>query len=257
LIFLFCFSFTQARDIIHREKTNDAKIEEREAIVILTGFGSIYHSARNQVKNFRNKGFDLFIPDYISRNSLAACSERLADFIDKHKLKNYKKVHVFSYIIGGWSLNSYLESHEWQNLRSIVYDRSPLQETLPGILSRENPILSRILFGKLIKELAAVPYSPSSLKKCNVGLLIETKATKILYKKKTSFLKLPPVSYDLVDFQQAFTDYFYTYQSHDDLYEALEYPAPLILSFFKTGMFGEAVMREYQQQNPFETYEKK
>ena len=257
VVLVFSAQTAHSRDVVKREKSNKAVIEEREAIVILSGFGSLYHSTRNQVKNFQGKGFDLFIPDYISRSSLEDCSENLEKFISKHKLKSYKKVHVFSYIIGGWTLNTYLKTHEWQNLSSIVYDRSPLQETLPGILSREKPTMSRVLFGKLIKELAETPYFPSTLKQCKVGLLIETKATKTLYHNKESFMKLPEVSYVVTDFQQQFSDYFYTYQSHDDLYVALEFPAPKIISFFKTGTFGSEVERVYQLRNPFEVYEKK
>src|SRR5574343_317179 len=161
-----------ARHIIRLDKSSTIAIEEREAIVILTGFGSLYHSAKNQVKNFKDQGFDLFIPDYIDRQSLVECSSNLEKFIEKNKLKSYKKVHVFAYIIGGWTLNTYLANHEWKNLTSVVYDRSSLQETLPGILSRDNPFFSRVLFGPLIKNLAETPYFSAEIPTAKFGLML-------------------------------------------------------------------------------------
>lgn len=246
-----------ARHIVRLDKSSTVAIEEREAIVILTGFGSLYHSAKNQVKNFKDQGFDLFIPDYIDRQSLADCSSNLEKFIEKNKLKSYKKVHVFAYIIGGWTLNTYLTNHEWKNLASVVYDRSSLQETLPGILSRDNPFFSRVLFGPLIKNLAETPYFSTEIPTAKIGLLIECKATKVLWKKKKSFDKLPPISFDVASFNQPNVDFFYTYQSHDDLYTSLEYPAPAIIEFFRTGKFSANMPRKAIDRDPFETYQKK
>lgn len=247
----------EARHIIKLDKSSTVGREEREAIVILTGFGSLYHSAKNQVKNFKDQGYDLFIPDYINRQSLAECSSNLEHFIEKNKLKTYKKVHVFAYIIGGWTLNTYLKNHEWKNLASVVYDRSSLQETLPGILARDNPFFSRVLFGPLMKELAETPYFSVSIPSANIGLLIECKATKVLWKKKKSFDQLPKISFEASFFNQTNVDFFYTYQSHDDLYTALEYPAPAILDFFKTGKFSANMLRKPIDRDPFEPYLKK
>ena len=256
-VIILASNSADARHIVHIDKSSNLAIEEREAIVILTGFGSLYHSAKNQVKNFKAKGFDLFIPDYIDRQSLDDCSSNLEKFVEKNKLKSYKKVHVFAYIIGGWTLNTYLKTHDWKNLASVVYDRSSLQETLPGILSRDNPFFSRVLFGPLIKELAETPYFATEIPSAKIGLLIECKATKVLWKKKKSFDQLPPISFDVTSFNQPNVDFFYTYQSHDDLYTALEYPAPAIIEFFRTGKFSAHLPRVAIERDPFETYQKK
>ncbi len=80
-----------SKDIIILD-SNQLKIEEREAILVLTGFGSVYHSAKNQKLNFKQSGYDLFIPDYIDKKSIALCSEHLEDFIVKQQLAKYKKI---------------------------------------------------------------------------------------------------------------------------------------------------------------------
>ena len=68
LLFLLGFNDTWSKDIIILD-SNQLKIEDREAILVLTGFGSFYHSPKNQKINFKQPGYDLFIPDYIDKNS--------------------------------------------------------------------------------------------------------------------------------------------------------------------------------------------
>jgi len=244
----------QARDIILMNKADTTPVAEREAILILPGFGTIFHNTKNQVANFKNQGFDVFIPDYISRKSLAKCTKNVDQFYKKHHLDRYKKVHVFSYIIGSWTINLWLKQHPSSNITTIVYDRSPLQESVPKILVKTNPFLSRLIFGKLIRELSETPYEPFAADSINVGILIECKATKILWSKKAEFDKMPPLSFEKDSLHQPCTDYFYTFLSHDDLYTNLETASPEVLNFFRNGLFTAAASREKCARDPFETY---
>src|SRR6266542_68991 len=75
---------------------------EKEAILIVTGFGTFKFGKGAQEDYFTEKGknYDVFIPKYIGRRSIKQCVASLEKFIVKHKLNEYKKVYVLSYIIG-------------------------------------------------------------------------------------------------------------------------------------------------------------
>lgn len=75
----------------------DPKIarSQKEAILILPGFGSKVFGTKKIAKFFRNKGFDIYIPRYISRKSVQKSVENVDRFIEEHELKAYKKLHVF------------------------------------------------------------------------------------------------------------------------------------------------------------------
>jgi len=258
LSLLLCFItvVVTARDIVLIDQQNKAPRSEREAILILPGFGDLYHSSKNQVKNFKDKGYDVFIPDYISRKSLDNCVKKLDGFVKKHKLGDYKKVHVFSYIIGSWTINSWIKQNSAGNIATIVYDRSPLQERVPVILVKTNPFLSRLLFGKLIRELSVTPYPSLNESAISCGLLIECKATKILWKKRKAYRKMEPVSFDRAVLKQESRDFFYIFLNHDDLYTHLESAAPQILYFFRENRFSPDADREPCTKDPFEPFRK-
>lgn len=255
LLFLLVFNTAWSKDIIILD-SNALKIEEREAILVLTGFGSVYHSAKNQKINFKQHGYDLFIPDYIDKKSIALCTEHLGAFIAKYQLSKYKKIHVFAYIVGAWAFNTYLEHKKLPNLSSIIYDRSPLQERVPGILVHSNPILSRLVFGKLIAELAQTPYIAYQQQNENIGILMECKATKILWKKKKEYDQMPAPDFSVEKLNQNYSDYCYFFISHDDLYTQLEKVSPCIFTFFKTGKFSAYASKEACSIDPFISYHK-
>jgi hypothetical protein len=250
-----CLSL-QGRHVVLIDKQNKLPVSEREAILILPGFGTIFHNTRNQVENFQNRGYDVFIPDYISRKSLQNCVKNLEAFITRYKLRDYKKLHVFSYIIGSWTINMWMSQNPGTNIASVVYDRSPLQEKAPAILTRENPILSRLLFGKLIGELSDTPYPPLVVTNIPVGLMIECKATKIMWKKRRSLEKMEPVTWDKDALGQKSNDWLYIFLNHDDMYTSLEDAAPQVLFFFKARKFKENADREPCSRDPFENFKK-
>ena len=255
ILIAFCVSNAAARDVIKKDKHNRAPIEEREAILILGGLGSVVHSAKDQKQSFAQKGYDVFIPDYLARRSIDGCVKKLQRFALKHQLSKYKKVHVLSYIVGSWAFNRWYEQYPMSNIASLVYDRSPLQETLPPMMRDEDPLFSRLLFGKLTFDLADTPYKPLVAPGIKMGILIECKATKFLWLKYDTFLKLPPRIFEPEQFGQRYDDYCYFFLSHDDMYTRLHEAAPAILNFFSSGTFGEAD-RSPCSEDPFKTYRK-
>ncbi len=253
---ILCFPLS-AKDIVLIDTSIKAPINEREAILILPGFGTLIHSPESQKTNFKNKGYDVYIPDYISRKTMDKCVKNLDVFIKKHQLTSYKKLHVFCYIIGSWTFNLWMKENMATNISSIVYDRSPLQEKAPIILVKENPLLSRVLFGKLIREMSKTPYPSISKGNYAIGIIIESKATKIIWKKRKALQSLPPISWDKANLNQEYDDYFYIFMNHDEMYTALEGVAPEIFYFIKNRKFTAVVSREPLNQDPFITFRSK
>jgi hypothetical protein len=237
LSLMFTFHLSISKDIILINKDNKIPITEREAIIILPGFGTIFHNTNNQVLNFKNKGYDVFIPDYISRKSLNNCVENLNTFIIKHKLASYKHVHILGYIIGSWTINQWGQSYSLPNIKSIIYDRSPLQEKAPEILVKENSFIARILFGKVIRELSKTKYPSRINDSLNIGIIVECKATKLIWKKRKSLPKYAPVLWGNKDLNQDYDDIVYVYMNHDEMYTTLELVSMDIFHFFKNGLF--------------------
>lgn len=260
LLLLFCLMHPQsaeARHIVIRDKSLSDSLAKKEAIIILTGFGSIYHSAREQKRRFKNQGFDLFIPDYIKRASLDKSAASIEKFVLKYRLREYKKVHVFSYIIGSWTLNKWIEKSGLQNIGSIVYDRSALQERVPPIVNESNPFMSRVVFGKVIFELANTPYKGiDTLGNVKIGILMECKATRVLWSKKKAYDRMPPPDFSVAATGQKYHDFCYVFASHDDLYTNLKDIAPMVIHFFRNGNFGPQADRTPCSEDPFKPYRK-
>jgi hypothetical protein len=126
-------NFAQGRIFI--ESSSILKTE-REAILILPGFGSKIFGTKKIAKFFKHKGYDIYIPKYISRKSVEKSVENVDRFISKHGLKDYKKLHIFSYIFGTWTINLWINKNGKCNISTIVFDRSPLQERAPAALDR-------------------------------------------------------------------------------------------------------------------------
>jgi hypothetical protein len=243
---------SSARDIVLIEKSDKPK-SEREAFLVLPGFGTVLHNTKNQRAHFKNQGYDVYIPDYISRKTLNKCAENVAEFYNKHELSQYKKVHVLAYIIGSWTLNNWLQSENPpRNIETIIYDRSPMQEMVPAILVEENPLLSRLLFGKLIKELSVTPYTAIENDQKRIGMLMECKATNIMRKKRKSLSNYPEVQWSVESRGQAVDDHIYLFIDHDDMYANVQLIAPSVFHFIRNGMFSADVLTEKCQQDPFE-----
>lgn len=252
LIVLFQFE-TEAKERIFID-TNSKKISEREAILILPGFGSKVHGTKEVAEYFFNKQYDVFIPDYLSRNSIASCVENINEFYIKRNLKEYKKIHVFSYIVGSWTLNQWLQKYPEVKIHSIVYDRSPLQERAPYALVKDIPFLIRIISGKIMREFSETPYSPIEKGEIKIGILIESEATKLVYKHKKSVFSLGEVDWEADSLNQKFDDVQYIWMNHDELYQNLNDFANEIIYFFREGEFSDSVRRTKYSEDPFKEF---
>ncbi len=237
--------------------SQEKKLSEKEAILILPGFGSKINGNKEQEKYFANKGYDVFIPNYIGRKSIDQCLGNLEIFIAKNKITEYKKVHVFSYIIGGWVLNEYIKKHPANNIASIVYDRSPLQERAPAALVKDIPLMIGLVSGKVMKEFSVTPYSPIKKDKIKVGILIESKATKLIRNHKKTALSFGELKWDVKSLQQDYDDYIYTWINHDEMYFRFDIVGEEIFTFLKNGTFSKNAVRKAFEWDAFVPYEEK
>ena len=226
-------------------------LNAKDAILILPGFGSKIQGTEKIADFFFHKGLDVFIPSYISRNSISGCVKNLNNFIDRHSLKQYRRVFVFSYIVGSWTINSWILNNPDNNIAAIVYDRSPLQERAPYALVKDIPLLIRIISGKIMREFSRTPYPPVSNLKMKVGIVIESKATKLLTKHRKSALALGPVSWNVDNLNQVCDDKFYTWLNHDEMYTRFDITGDDILFFFANGKFSDKARREPYIDDPF------
>lgn len=230
------------RDIIYVQAGSQPK-SEREAIVILAGLGSKVHNERKIANYFKDKGYDIYQPSYIYRKGIDKGVDKIERFSKKHALSSYKKVHFFCYIIGSWTFNRWYNKSGLTNIETVIYDRSPLQERAPYVLMKDSKFIARLVIGKVNDELANTPYSPLTNFKGKIGLLIETVPTKLILKHRKTATSLGPVNWAVDSLHQVHTDYFYVSMNHDEMYTHIEKAGPEILSFIKTGSFGEKVNR--------------
>lgn len=224
---------------------------EKEALLILPGFGSKIHGSKHQRRYFSHKGYDLFIPDYISRKSVTASVKNVDDFWQKQHLAEYKKVHVFGYIVGSWAINLWIQAHPEHNIATIIYDRSPLQERAPAVLLRDRPVLIKILAGPIMKAFSQTPYPTLAKGDIRVGILIESKATKLIRRHKKTTLSMGPVTWDLDQFRQESDDAIYTWLNHDQMYLRFDIIGSELFYFIEHGRFSESAKRQPYTEDPF------
>jgi len=230
---------------------DDASIplSNKEAILILPGFNSKKHGVKDIRDYFSHKGYDVYIPHYLGRDSLQQCVNTVNDFMNEHHLSQYKKLHVFSYIAGTWILNLWLQQHPKNNIASIVYDRSPMQERVPFALVEDNPFIFKLALGNILKEFAKTPYPVIQNDSKHLGIIIENKPTKLFLKHKKSALKSGTISFNLDSLHQNCDDYFYDCINHDEMYYQFKIIGPEILYFFKNGTFSKEARKEYYDYN--------
>jgi hypothetical protein len=230
---------------------------QREAILVLPGFGSKVFGTKKIAKFFKNKGFDIFIPRYISRKTVRKSIENLDKFIVKHELKEYKKLHVFSYIFGSWTINSWIKKYGSNNIATLIFDRSPLQERAPATLMKDMPFISKLIFGNVMRDFNNTPYLPANDSSIVKGIFIETFATKLIYKHKSTAFEKGPVTFDVKALNQSFDDFCYLPLNHDEMYNQLDVFGNEVLHFIKNGQFSEQAKQFSFVENPFVKFEKK
>ena len=82
-------------------------------MVVLPGFGydrDGERAFRALAPSMATEGFDLYLPTFVSRSGLEDSRERLQRFFQERHLDRYRRVHVFAFIAGGWTLNPLAEA---------------------------------------------------------------------------------------------------------------------------------------------------
>jgi hypothetical protein len=250
LIFFFAINFLFSKNIVVIEDKNVPR-NQKEAILILPGFGSKLNGTKAQRRFFAKKGYDLFIPDYLSRKSMAATLEKFDRFFEKQHLNEYRKIHVFSYLVGSWTINNWIEKHPENNIFTIIYDRSPLQERAPQVVVSESPLIN-FAAGPVLRDFSRMPYPVLQNKNgIRTGIIIESKATKYIKRHKKAALALGPVRWDFENLGQPADDFFYTWLDHDRMYKRFDVIGEEIFFFIKNGRFSENARRKPFEEDPF------
>lgn len=230
----------------------DVPRSQKEALIVLPGFGAKLQGVKDIAEYFSYKGYDFFMPNYIGNDSINQCVSNFDVFYKKNKLSEYRKVHVFSFIIGSWVINRWMDDQDSTNIATVVYDRSPLQERAPYALATDMPCLIRLVpNGEVIKEFADTPYEPVVNDERNIGIIMESTASKLIRKHKKTALSLGEVKWDIADRKQDCDDYFYTMNNHDDMYHDFSVTGKEILHFIKNGKFSDSVPRTKPNVDPF------
>ncbi len=233
-------------------ENTDVPRSQKEALIVLPGFGSQIQGVKDIAAYFPYKGYDFFMPDYIGNDSINQCVSSFDAFYKKNKLSEYKKVHVFSFIIGSWVINRWVTKNDSNNIATIVYDRSPLQERAPYALATDMPVLIKLVpNGKVIKEFANTKYEPIPNDEKSIGIIMESTASKLIRKHKKTAMSLGEVNWDIADRKQDCDDYFFTMNNHDDMYHDFSITGREILHFIKNGKFSDSVPRTKPDVDPF------
>ncbi len=227
-----------------------------DAILILPGLG-MKGSALDDMHAFAQHanaaGFDVFLADYQRRKSVDAGVEALHHFVEYQNLSDYERIHVFAYILGGYTLNRFLEKYPMDNLANVVYDRSPLQELAPRLASEGwFSILSWMAIGPVISDLAKTPYAPVPLSNAyQIGLIVENRATRFIRKRKKRALSIRPLTFEPDSLGQPFDAAMHVRFNHDEMYSNFDVIGPELIHFFAFGDFSESAPRHPLGIDPF------
>lgn len=181
--------------------------------------------------------------------------QNLDNFITEQNVLEYKKLNVFSYIIGSWTLNEWIKKNPKNNISAIVYDRSPLQERVPFALNKDLPRLSRWFFGKILREFSVTEYPSIIQAHLSIGIIIESKAANVMKKHKKTALSIGPVSWETNALKQEHSDYYFTWLNHDEMYSRFDIIGEEIMQFFKTGAFSKTAQRVPFNEDPFISFQ--
>ncbi|MCC6460910.1 MAG: hypothetical protein IT260_10600 [Saprospiraceae bacterium] len=251
LLLLFCWAAPgMARDVVVIADKNTPRAE-KEALLILSGFGSKKYGSKHQKKYFAQQAYDLFIPDYISRKSIDLSVENLDAFIQKHHLLEYRKVHVFAYIVGSWTINIWIEKHPVHNIATIVYDRSPIQERAPYAIVKDRAWLLKLIVGPVMEEFSRTPYPTLRDTAVQTGVLVESRATGLMRRHKKTALAMAPLRWDIEQFGETYDDGLYTWLNHDQLYSRFDVVGHEIFQFIRHGRFSDTARRKPYEGDPF------
>lgn len=247
-------------DVIGRLFGRDRGVVRRaghpEAVVVVPGITIGVAGRRSVARFFGAAPYDLFFLDYLYGATLHRCSlegavENLQGLLQAHGLEAYARVHVFANILGGWTVNLALRSRPLPNLASIVYDRSPIQERAPAVVSGLLPVSTRTVLGRVVEDVAATPYPALHGDGVRVGLVIEDRASLLMRMLRRSADRMGPYAFEAERMGQRFDDALHVALSHDEIYTGIDSYGPAVLRFFRDGAFPDHVRREPHPGDPF------
>ena len=239
------------RSVIAIQK-GELSYSEKEALIILPGIGDSRKGRRHQKKYFENVGYDLYIPDYIDRRSYEGTIDRFTKLYDEYRLGEYKKVHIFSYILGSYVLNEFINESGKKNIKTIVYNRSPLQERAPRVVVETFPLVTKIFAGKVLHDFSRVIYKPILNDEVNIGVIVENKATPLIRRFKKKAMSYGPIDWNNLDLNQSYDELIYTPLNHDEMYYSFDVVGLDILEFIKYSKFTKEGRHKPYEWDPFE-----
>jgi hypothetical protein len=222
-----------------------------QALLILPGFGSKIYGTRALKQFFKQAEMPVYIPRYISRKSIRLSINALERYYQKQGLVEYKQLHVLSYIVGSWTLNQWIADYGKRNIKTIIYDRSPLQERAPLILLKDMALVNALVFGKITRDFVNTPYPVLNDSTIIKGVFIETYATNVVRKHKETAMEQGPLSWDVTDLKQPVNDFTYLPLNHDQMYTKPQEFGNEVFYFIEHGHFSEAFKCNAPVQNPF------
>jgi hypothetical protein len=222
-----------------------------QALLILPGFGSKIYGTRALKQFFKQAEMPVYIPRYISRKSIRLSMNSLERYYQKKGLGEYKQLHVLSYIVGSWTLNQWIADYGKRNIKTIIYDRSPLQERAPLILLKDMALVNALVFGKITRDFVNTPYPVLNDSTIIKGVFIETYATNVVRKHKETAMEQGPLSWDVTDLKQPVNDFTYLPLNHDQMYTKPQVFGNEVFYFIEHGHFSEAFKCNAPVQNPF------
>jgi hypothetical protein len=217
-----------------------------EALIVLPGFGygrAGERSLGSLAPTINRDGIDLYVADYLTRGGLASSRSKLERFIHDNRLDRYRRVHVFAFIAGAWTVNPLIAEGKLPNLGRVIYDRSPFQERAPAIAVEQLRLLAWLRYGSTIFELSRTSYAPLAAPGVDVALVVESVPTTFIKRHATAARALGAFAFDCAAFNQSYRDCGYIELSHDELYTRFAELWPDLLSFIRTGRFSAAMDR--------------
>lgn len=204
-----------------------------QSLLILPGLGGGDRARARMLAWGERQPFAVHVPDYHRRAGFEATVEALADYIHAQRLDRVHNLSAFCFILGGWTLNRYLAEHDLPGLRTVVYDRSPYQERLAATFAERFPWIGRIRFGRLLRDFAATPYPPLPGRDRRVGLVVETRATRLA----RLLVRERDLSCDPLVFGQRYDDAIELPLDHDAMYTRFDEVVPDVVHFIRHGRF--------------------
>jgi hypothetical protein len=226
-------------------------IPKKHALLLLPGFGSRINGTGALKRYFKKAEMPVYVASYISRKSIKKSTENLEQYYQTHELSQYDELHVMAYIIGSWTLNPWIIQHGKRNIKTIIYDRSPLQERAPTILIKDLKLVNAILFGEITEDFIKTPYPSLVDTSINTGIFIETYATNVVRKHRETALALGPLRWDVESLQQRYDDVAYIPLNHDQMYTKPQEFGQEVFYFISHGHFSEGFKLNAPVQNPF------